>query len=112
MARYDSITIDETGVTRCLDDGSALTLCWADLVEVALVTVNQGPFAEDLFFMLGDARGNRCLLPGAKAAALLPRLQRLPGFDNRQVQRAADCIVDEGQFLCWRGRPGQAVVCG
>jgi hypothetical protein len=110
MAHCNDITIDETGVTRCLDDGSVVVLVWSELVEVALVTVDQGPFAEDLFFVLGDVRGNRCLLPGAKAAALLPRLQRLPGFDNKQVQRAADCI-DEAHFVCWRGRPGQAVVC-
>jgi hypothetical protein len=110
MPQYDSIRIDETGVTRDLDDGSVLVLKWAELVEVSLLTVDQGPFAEDLFFVLGDARGNRTLLPGAKAAALLPRLQRLPGFDNQQVQRAADCI-DEAHFVCWRGRPGQAAVC-
>jgi hypothetical protein len=110
MPRFDSFMIDEIGVTRCLDDGSVRVLVWAELVEVSLVTVDHGPFAEDLFFVLGDVHGHRCLLPGAKAAALLPRLQRLPGFDNRQVQRAADC-VDEAHFVCWRGRPGQAVVC-
>jgi hypothetical protein len=110
MQRHMETTIDRNGVSRTLDDGSVARVNWADLVEVALVTVDQGPFAEDLFFVLGDARGNRCLLPGAKAAVLLPRLQRLPGFDNQQVQRAADGF-DEAHFVCWRGRPGQAVVC-
>jgi hypothetical protein len=110
MSRREDVMIDEVGVARTLDDGSVVRVAWSDLVEVVLVTVDQGPFAEDLFFVLGDATGNRCLLPGAQAATLLPRLQRLPGFDNQQVQRAADC-VDHAHFVCWRGRPGQAVVC-
>jgi hypothetical protein len=108
--RNRDFQIDEIGVRRTLDNGSVVHLAWRNLVEVALVTVDQGPFAEDLFFVLGDANGNYCVLPSAFAAALLPRLQRLPGFDNRQVQRAADC-VDPAHFVCWRGMPGQAVVC-
>ena len=104
-------TIDDIGVTRCLDDGSVVRVAWSELVRVALITVDQGPFAEDLFFVLDDRQGRRCMLPGARAAELLPRLQRLPGFDNRQVQRAADCIYDEAHFVCWNGQPGEALVC-
>lgn len=111
MSRPDGIRIDGHGVTCALDDGSVERVAWRDLVEVALVTVDEGPFDEDLYFMLGDAEGGGCTVPGAQAARLLPRLQRLPGFDNRQVMRAADC-VDDGRFVCWRGMPGQAVVCG
>src|SRR5689334_18788212 len=110
MPRCDDILIDGNGVTRALDDGNIERVAWRDLVEVALVTVETGPFHEDLFFVLGGADGRRCSLPGAQAAQLLPRLQRLPGFDNQQVMRAADC-VDDAQFVCWRGRPGEAVVC-
>ncbi len=111
MTRRDDFQIDGEGITRALEDGSIERVAWRDLVEVALVTVDDGPFDEDLFFMLGDAEGNDCVIPGAQAAKLLPRLQRLPGFDNRQVMRAADCI-DDARFVCWRGMPGQAVVCG
>jgi hypothetical protein len=107
----DEATIDEIGVTHCLDDGSVVRVAWGDLVRVALITVDRGPFAEDLYFVLDDREGRRCMLPGARAAELLPRLQRLPGFDNQQVQRAADCVDDEAHFVCWSGRPGQALVC-
>ena len=111
MTRRDDFQIDGQGVTRALEDGSIERVAWRDLVEVALVTVDEGPFDEDLFFMLGDADGHDCVVPGAQAARLLPRLQRLPGFDNQQVMRAADCI-DDARFVCWRGMPGQALVCG
>jgi hypothetical protein len=107
----DDVTIDELGVAHSLDDGSRVRVTWGDLVRVALITVAQGPFAEDLFFVLDDREGRRCMLPGARAAELLPRLQRLRGFDNGQVQRAADCLDDDAHFVCWNGRPGEALVC-
>jgi hypothetical protein len=98
-----SLTVDDTGVQRDLGRGRVERVRWDELREVRLVTTSEGPFVEDVFYLLiGDEGG--CAVPLEQSEALLPRLQALPGFDNNAVIRAAAC-TDDSAFVCWARRP-------
>jgi hypothetical protein len=70
---------------------------------VVVLTTSDGPFAEDVFFMLAGQNGTGCIVPqGApESTQLLERLQRLPGFDNGALIRAMSSTED-ATFRCWR----------
>ena len=98
-----TVHVDDNGVRRDLGNGQVEQVTWADLLEVFIVTTSDGPFAEDVFFILVGAGGAG--LPSQQGAPecaqLLERLQRLPGFDNGAVIRAMKCTTND-KFLCWR----------
>jgi hypothetical protein len=99
----ETITVDDRGVRRILADGQTEEVRWADLTEVSVVTTDEGPFAEDVFFVLVGVDGTGCLVPqGApESAALLERIQELPGFNN-EVFIQAMASSQNARFLCWR----------
>jgi hypothetical protein len=77
---------------------------WDDLVEVAIVTTDEGPIADDLFWvLLSSDHKTGCSIPqgieGEKE--LLSRLQALPGFDNGEVIKAATSTTN-ARFVCWK----------
>src|SRR6185295_15649609 len=96
-------TIDDRGVRRVLGSGKIEAVEWKDLVEVQIVTTDEGPFVDDVFFLLVGADGKGCCVPqGAPGSErLLERLQGLPGFDNDQVIRAMGC-AENARFVCWK----------
>lgn len=91
------VTVDETGVSR-----GAERVPWAELVRVEVLTTDEGPFAEDVWWLLHDARGGGCAVPGAQAGVVLPWLQRLPGFRNEVVILAMGS-TENARFLAWEG---------
>jgi hypothetical protein len=74
---------------------------WDTLVEVALMTTSRGPFEEDVFFVLTHDDGSNQAIPLGEAKDLLPRLQRLPGFDNEAFISAMG-VSEEGVSTLWR----------
>jgi hypothetical protein len=98
-----SIHVDASGVRRQLGNGTVEQIAWDDLLEVAVVTTSDGPFAEDVFFVLEGTNGTSCVVPQSvpESARLLEVLQRLPGFDNDTFIRAMTSTGDE-RFICWR----------
>ena len=100
------IQIDNHGVRRELGGGKVEQVAWGDLMEVSVVTTGDGPFAEDVFFVLAGRDGSGCVVPqGApESTPLLERLQRLPGFDNETLIRAMSSTRDTS-FVCWRCSP-------
>ena len=96
------VEMDEYGVTRYLSDGTKEYVAWDDLAEVEIVTTADGPFIEDVFFILKGRSGSGCVVPHGLACdvKLLERLQRLPGFRNEMVIKAM-CCTDEDRFSCW-----------
>jgi hypothetical protein len=74
---------------------------WEALAEVALLTTSRGPFKEDVFFVLTYDDGSNGAVPLGEAAELLPRLQRLPGFDNETFISAMG-VSEEGISSVWR----------
>src|SRR5205809_669935 len=98
-----TVEIDDRGVRRHLADGTREQVAWDDLMEVWIVTTSDGPFAEDVFFVLVGRGDTGCVVPqgAAESGSLLERLQRLPGFDNEAVVRAMSSAED-ARFVCWR----------
>jgi hypothetical protein len=98
----DYIEIDADGVQRVLADGSLECVRWDGLTEIRIATTANGPFSEDLFWMLfGPDRCTGVALPGSYVdEALLRRFQALPGFDNDQVI-AAMSSTRKAQFVVW-----------
>jgi hypothetical protein len=82
--------------------GSFESMRWADLREVVIVTTSEGPFLEDVFFVLRDGTSELVVPQGARGSdALLSRLGQLSGFDDDKVIEAMSCTSDR-TFVCWR----------
>jgi hypothetical protein len=100
-ALLPSIEITETGVTYAPPGGEAHTVRWDSLRAVLIETTDQGPFLEDVWWILVDEEGH-CVIPQeAGSDVLLKRLQMLPGFDNEAVI-AAMGSVENNIFVCWQ----------
>jgi hypothetical protein len=98
----ETVVFDDIKVTRTMCDGKEETLQWSDLEEVALITTNEGPFADDVYWALSGATSG-CLVPSEAngAEALLAHLQNLPGFMNEVVILAMSS-TENAKFVCWR----------
>ncbi len=87
------------------------TLEWDDLSEVGIVTTDEGPFQEDVYFMLlGPNQEKGCAIPqGAEGSQqLFERLQKLPDFDHDAAIRAMGS-TSNNRFVCWKKqKPNQA----
>jgi hypothetical protein len=99
--RRARVTFDAERVTRTLADGRTETVRWSDLQEVAILTTDEGPYADDVIWLLAGTDGG-CAVPSETDGMneLLPRLQQLPGFDNEAVIRAMSSTAD-ARFVCW-----------
>jgi hypothetical protein len=103
---YGTITIDDWGVTRVAGDLRE-AVAWSDLAWVAIKTTDEGPSAEDFFFLLGGADGKGVVVPNFLATELdlLAALQaRLPGLDNEQIIIASGSTTN-AMFTIWSRTP-------
>lgn len=87
-------------------DGRTERVAWDDLWRVEIVTTSDGPFLDDVFWVLRGADGNCLTIPqgagGDGTAVLLEQLgRRLPGFDHEAVIQAMGS-ADDARFLCWQ----------
>ena len=83
-------------------EGGIQHIRWDKLDEVGIVTTDEGPFVEDVFFMLLSQDSQGCAIPqGAEGnEALLSRLQLLPGFDNNAFIEAMGSTSNQN-FKLW-----------
>jgi hypothetical protein len=96
------VSFDEDEITHTLPDGDIETLRWTDLKEVKIVTTDEGPWAEDAYWiLLGTERGCAISNGAEGAKELLVRLQQLYGFDNETFIKAMGSTSNE-KFVCWR----------
>ena len=79
---------------------------WSDLKAVLIETTDQGPFQNDVFWVLVGEH-SRCVVPqeAEGAQALLAKLQTLAGFDNGVVVEAMG-TAENKTFVCWRRPEG------
>jgi hypothetical protein len=79
---------------------------WSDLTAVLLETTDQGPFQNDVFWVLVGCVG-RCVVPqeAEGSQALLAKLQELPGFDSAVVVEAMGSAENK-TFVCWKKPDG------
>ena len=81
------LVVNETGVARWWSRGRE-EVRWDALSRVEIVTTDDGPFAEDFFWLLvGDDGGGVCVGGADAVAVSLLRIlgERLPGLDHAAV---------------------------
>jgi hypothetical protein len=96
-----AVKLSAQAITYHRHDGTTCAVRWDTLRAVLIETSDDGPFAEDLWWILIDADGHCTIPQEAGTEALLARLQKLPGFDNEAVI-AAMSSVENQRFLCWQ----------
>ena len=96
------IHMTDSDVSCHRPDGVVETVRWDELQQVQVLTTSDGPFAPDCFWLLMGPETTGCCIPqGANGdAALLDRLQQLPGFDNSVFIEAMGS-TQEAIFTCW-----------
>jgi hypothetical protein len=99
----ETFRVDESGVVRVEGDIRE-QIRWADVAEIRIITTDQGPYAEDVYFALGDGKGAGCLIPhdAAVRTKLLEELHsRFPGLDDDMVVKAMGS-TSNNNFLIWK----------
>ena len=103
------VTVGELGVTHRLADGQWESVRWDDLDEVAVVTNDQGPFADDVhWLLLPVGRQQVCAIPQSAAGSdkLLERLQQLPGWRNDTFVESMGSTTN-ARFVVWKRGVGE-----
>jgi hypothetical protein len=98
----ESVLFDTIGVTRTMPDGRTESILWDELQEVNIVTTDEGPAVDDVFWVL-SGNGKGCAVPSESVGMkeLLNRLQSLPGFNNAAVIQAMGS-TQNAKFVCWK----------
>ncbi len=96
----ERVDVDDLGVRHTLVDGTVEAVTWAELVRVEAVTTDQGPYVEDLYFLLFARDGHGCAVRQDHSQAVLPRLLDLPGFDHAAFVTACGS-TENARFVCW-----------
>jgi len=102
-AELGATVIDDEGVRRQLGMGREEVIRWVEVNEIAIVTTSEGPWCEDLYFLLiGDSAG--CAVPCADAESLWEHFSRLPGFDESCYMVAITAMgsTDDQSFQVWK----------
>jgi hypothetical protein len=103
-----TVSFDERLVTCRRPNGVTEELTWDELVLVEIVTTDEGPFVDDIFYCLyGEQRG--CVVPSEAegCSELVERLTKLPGF-NHQAVIDAMCCASNARFPAWQRDPASA----
>jgi hypothetical protein len=102
MPNSSVVTCDDLQITCQRSSGLVEQVAWEALQAVFIQTTADGPFSDDVFWVL-VGQTNGCVVPSEAQGVdeMLARLQQLPGFDNEAVITAMSC-TEEQRFLCWR----------
>lgn len=104
--RPHAFEMDDVGVTRRHEGVVLEHITWSDLRRVEVRTTSDGPWRDDVFWLLLNAEGDGVAVPSERVPeGLLARLRELPGWDHAAVIRAMGTATD-GIFLCWDATGG------
>ena len=111
--RGEELQITDEGVLRRLARGDSEYVRWGDLREVSIVVTQGVNLTEEYFYVLAGT-GTSGVLVGQHLAAkhdLVSHLNKLPGFDHRNIEVAMASPVNR-RFTLWRAPPleGEASV--
>jgi hypothetical protein len=98
----EHLTIDDEGITRTARNLRE-HVAWADIVRVRIMTNDQGPQLEDVYFVLEGKDGNGSIVSHelATRGGLLEALQtRLDGVNNQAVIEAMLTTANRA-FTIW-----------
>jgi hypothetical protein len=98
------VIVSDSEIINKRPDGVIERVAVKDLKEVVIETNTSGPWSADVWWLLtGATPDTSCAYPGGATGeqALLQWLQRLPGFDDKNVI-AAMGSTSNARFVCWR----------
>lgn len=98
------VTFDEEWIISKRPGAEDEKVRWSDLKAVFVDTLDCGPFAPDVFWILVGDNENGCVFPqGATGHEdILQAMQsRLSGFDNKALIDAMSCY-ECNRFLIWK----------
>jgi hypothetical protein len=104
VSRNERVEFDEREVRRYLSDGRTESIAWEDIDEIDIVTTDEGPWVDDLFWLFIDKERSKGCAVSNQADGfkdLLHRIQRLPGFDNAMVVQAMGSTSNRS-FVVWK----------
>ncbi|MEL6546965.1 MAG: hypothetical protein AAFQ82_20225, partial [Myxococcota bacterium] len=90
------------GAVRYRRGDDERTVLLEDLQSVRIITTDEGPFVEDVFWVLIPHAGEPVVIPSGESGTqdLLELVGTLDGFDHRAVI-AAMGSVEHAEFVCW-----------
>lgn len=98
------LTLDDLQLVWSGGSAGPLTLAWVDVASVQIHTTDQGPFVEDVHWVIAPRDGSAPLVvPGGNegVSALLDIAPRfLDRFDHEAVIEAMGC-TDNRTFMVW-----------
>ena len=105
------VEIDDQGVRRALS-GRIEAVLWKDLVEIRIVTTDEGPFVDDVWWLFTSSSGAGCAISSlAVDDRLFDRLKRISGVNYDAVISAMGSC-ENATFLVWQGPAGSAANLG
>ncbi|MGC3980202.1 MAG: hypothetical protein QM808_02990 [Steroidobacteraceae bacterium] len=104
----ETIEIDDVGVVRTVGSINE-RIRWDDVDEIRIITTDDGPYAEDVFFAIMDGNQKGCLIPHDAAVKfkLLEQLQSRFNVLNDEAVIKAMGSTSNANFLIWK-RPKSA----
>jgi len=100
----ERVEFDDQEIRRFLPGGKRESIRWDELHEIGIVTTDEGPGVDDVFWLFLNAdRSRGCAVSNDAEgfAALLQRIQQLPDFNNEAVVMAMGSAVDN-KFVVWQ----------
>src|SRR5262249_44301524 len=94
---------DAEGIRR--DEGRIHeSVRWADLEQIVIVTTDEGPMCEDVFWLFIGPDATGCAVPGSAVGdPIFEALGRLPGVDYDAIIRAQGS-AENASFEVWKRR--------
>jgi hypothetical protein len=102
--RREQVTFDDKTIRRVMRRGGVETIAWHEVDEIQIITTDEGPGQDDVFWLLLNHDSSRGCAVSNEAEgfpALLAALQQLPGFDNAAVVRAMGSATNQ-RFTVWK----------
>ena len=101
------VRFDESKVECIFPNGTTQSITWPNLRAIAVETNDQGPWSEDVYFLLfSNFEDQFCSIPQCAEGSqqLISRLQQLSEFNNEALIKAMGC-TSNNFFLCWEKQP-------
>lgn len=102
--KKEKVEYDESSIRRYMVTGKIESITWDELYEIGIVTTDEGPVLDDVFWIfLNHDKSKGCAVSNNAEGfgLLLRRIQCLPNFDNETVIRAMGCTTNN-RFVIWK----------
>lgn len=98
----ESIIIDDVGVRRTLANGNVECVIWDKLSKIKIITTDEGPIVDDVFWMLIQDEKNGCVIPSeySEIDKLISYVQKLDGFNNSKMIESMTSTENK-EFIVW-----------